>query len=408
MTSGPRFHVQDRQANPPWLCTALTNADSGSSVFDNCEVSNSFTGWTGEVPPRVVRMVNTSHFAATRVAGIVSTILRQEADALDGNASDLGIVSSLTASTPVTIRTNSVCCFVSIQEEEACRVSDATLEDCINRGLCDTCTTSAAGEVRLRPSTPTALDDSAWKFSVAHEIGHAVQYRGMGRIDRPFTIGDPPNLVPPPECACDHVVGTNSLHCLQSLEDPSAAQSEGFPQYFASRAFNRPNESDCTFKYYKDFLDRTCMPGVPAAACEAYGAGLFRTAPPFSVSCLEPALWRNTHCFDDSVGADDVVTRLSVEYDWMSFFYRGSTQETVKFSTTDLFRIYLLTCGSSSCNGKNVGWDSCANCGAGGVPSGGLVQGAQTYFDTILRIPALTTTFSINGDIHGVSRSTQR
>jgi hypothetical protein len=39
------------------------------------------------------------------------------------------------------------------------------------------------------------------------------------------------------------------LHCLQSLEEPNAAQIEGFGYFFAAKAFNNDGEGDCTFVY---------------------------------------------------------------------------------------------------------------------------------------------------------------
>ena len=50
----------------------------------------------------------------------------------------------------------------------------------------------------------------------------------------------------------------NKQHCLQSLETSGSAQIEGFAQFYASKIFNNRADSDCTFVYYKEFVDQVC------------------------------------------------------------------------------------------------------------------------------------------------------
>jgi hypothetical protein len=117
-------------------------------------------------------------------------------------------------------------------------------------GTCDTC---ASEPVKYRPDDQPpgqALipGDTYWKFTVAHEMGHIIQQRAMGTFFTDYNFGGA-TVKAPPKCSCDHVTSANTLHCLQSIEEPGAAQLEGFAQFFASRTWNRASETDCVFKY---------------------------------------------------------------------------------------------------------------------------------------------------------------
>lgn len=103
-------------------------------------------------------------------------------------------------------------------------------------------------------------------------------------------------------CACDHVTSANTLHCLQSIEEPNAAYIKGWAQFYASRVWNDSAQPDCTFNYYKELASDFCLPGIPADGCFTRPSGLISNKPPVPVSCIAPVRWRNTQCFDDTVG----------------------------------------------------------------------------------------------------------
>ena len=95
----------------------------------------------------------------------------------------------------------------------------------------------------------------------------------------------------------------DNLHCLQSLEEPNAAQIEGYGQFFASKVWNQDVQNDCTFVYYKNFANTSCMRGVADCTLDS-ASGLFVNKPPIPVSCKAASRWRNQHCLDTGSSAD--------------------------------------------------------------------------------------------------------
>ncbi|MCH9680869.1 MAG: hypothetical protein K0V04_05500, partial [Deltaproteobacteria bacterium] len=123
----------------------------------------------------------------------------------------------------------------------------------------------AGSSIKTGPYTnpDNSAGDLRWKFILAHEFGHVMQGKAMGGLSNPYcftpqgtvtydcaapNLADHPNA--PASCSCDHVSGSNGLHCLQSWEHVSAAQIEGFAQFYAARVWNDPG-SGCLFRYYK-------------------------------------------------------------------------------------------------------------------------------------------------------------
>jgi hypothetical protein len=381
----------------------FTNDPTFSSP--GCEITRAFPGWSGDRPPNPVRIIDSRTNELSRAAAVVSMILQREAEAIAGGGGDLGIVGPFAREDKgaVIIQTNDVCCLPDAEGkvDPQCMRSPDVIAACLANGTCDSC--QSGGLVHLRPTVGNVLDDSFWKFVVAHEIGHAIQQKGMGSFKLDYNIGQPPGLVPPPKCACNHVSTSNSLHCLQSIEEPGAAQLEGFAQFFASRAFNRPSDGDCVFKYYKEFLNDACMPGVPPEACERDPhSGLIKSLPPVPINCLEPVRWRNNQGFDQTARPGDLVTDLGTEYDWMGFLFRGTT-ETPHYSTSDVFNVYRTAC-NGDCRGERITWEACNDC----TSQIGLKEAARRYFTDVLHSGELALRFRDLGDLHGVSQSTQR
>lgn len=152
-------------------------------------------------------------------------------------------------------------------------------------------------------------------------------------------------------CRCDHVESANKLHCLQSLERTGAAQGEGFAQFYAAKIFNQRSESDCTFVYYKEFVDQTCrseecINWTPAAPSQF--AQLIRSQPPLAVGCADPPRWRNNFC-----GVADFGTEL----DWMAFYWQlhAGPGAGDLFSMGDIYGVYTTACGGA-CNADEP-WD---------------------------------------------------
>ncbi|HEX5100181.1 MAG TPA: hypothetical protein VFV94_11805 [Polyangiaceae bacterium] len=214
-------------------------------------------------------------------------------------------------------------------------------------------------------------DDSRWKFVIAHEAGHQIEERGIGHLpDAFYTFSCPPNttctgrrgevvgagdslsdppLVPEeaPFCSCKYVTVANSLHCLQSIERVGAAQAEGFGQFFASRAWNRQDDGDCRFGYYKEFLGHSCVVGGACPQVDAAGQPGFINAPPVPVDCASAVKWRNHNCPIDG--------RMGTEFDWMGLLYNLNSVGALRTSMQDIFNIYRQACLQLAAPGSAAG-----------------------------------------------------
>jgi hypothetical protein len=398
--TGARFRTKRASdLAPARLCTIFTQ--DPALTDPSCTIVRNFPGWITS-PPDPIRMVNPTSFESTRIAAVVSQVLRVEAE-----GPGLGIREALingTAAKPrsgdhglIELSANDACCFRAD--------GNCPMPECLRDGTCDTC---ASEPVKYRPDDQPpgqALvpGDTYWKFTVAHEMGHIIQARAMGNFFTDYNLGGA-TIKAPPKCSCDHVTSANTLHCLQSIEEPGAAQIEGFAQFFASRAWNRASENDCVFKYYKEFLSDTCLPGAGADGCVPVAGGLMKTLPPFPVSCLTPVRWRNNNCFDAAVAPGDLVTDFGVEYDWMGFLYSANTQGANTTSMGDVFGIYETACGGECRGSQRIAWEACTGCSAG---VGGLRDASEQHFAVAGR-PTAAAELRIKGDAFGVTRTTAR
>lgn len=207
----------------------------------------------------------------------------------------------------------------------------------------------AGGTVKTGPytkpdNTPGML---RWKFVLAHEFGHVVQGKAMGLPWNAYcftaagnvtsncsapNLPDHPNA--PDSCACDHVTGSNKLHCLQSLELTSSAIVEGFAQFFSARVWNKP-DSTCLFRYYKQWRNDN-------------GSVV---QPPYNVSCSTYANWRDNHCY---------ASTGSTELDWLHFLWNLHAVGSWKFSMGKIFDVFSAACGGW-CGDQEVTWEKLEN-----------------------------------------------
>ena len=104
------------------------------------------------------------------------------------------------------------------------------------------------------------------------------------------------------------------MHCLQSREGLGDAITEGYAQFYASKIFNNPNESDCSFGYYKEFL--------------SMGGAEFPSALPVPNwhKCNTPIQWMENWCENGSA-------RRGTEYDWMGFLMAVNVGSGVDMAT---------------------------------------------------------------------------
>jgi hypothetical protein len=211
-----------------------------------------------------------------------------------------------------------------------------------------------------QPSDQCPPSNAAWKYIVAHETGHMVQAHAIGSLNDVLSIP----MGAPPWCKCDHVGSSNHAHCLQSVDDASTAQVEGFAQFFASRIWNDREAPDCTFVYYKELMlgdptapgeatppiANTVCPMLPALT-GTVPAGFKIVSPPLRVDCRPqlnpqaPKSWRNEIC--RTPGTTD-FNLDGVEWDWMNFFYDVNTVDApagTRFSMLDINNSYVQACG---------------------------------------------------------------
>jgi hypothetical protein len=264
-------------------------------------------------PPALVELENDEHNDMTRVSAIVSQVLRAPDNGTKPSAAYL------------------------VLADDGCPNPTLVTDSCVSEGV-----------TFIGPGAAGLPADSHWKYVAAHEIGHMIQGKFMGGLSHLYTftsgmltLDDPPGT--PPLCRCDHVTVANSLHCLQSLERVSAAQLEGYAQFYASRIWNNAADPDCVFGYYKEFRDRTCPAG---ATCTPTGSDV-SIFPPAPVTCKEAVKWRNNECPTPEFGT---------ELDWMGFLYDVNTNAAAKVTMVELFGVYNQAC-SGDCERKVVTWD---------------------------------------------------
>jgi hypothetical protein len=270
---------------------------------------------------------------------------------------------------------------------------------------------------------------------------------GSAGLGAPIELVDPPFVDGEnPRCGCQHVDAANALHCLQSIERSGPAQGEGFAQFYASRGWNTPTEADCTFVYYKEFLDTNCHANSVCTPVSAGGTTLQSNLPPVRVDCANPVKWRNTYC------PVSEAAEFGTELDWMQFYYSLNTNPQMRFPMSDIFLMYRHACNPPApgqpptpdparCAGQQMLWDeraplapvnaqtcsvnnracpqdqacfdvstdqSCTANAASCVckfPGGrGLTRGAEIVYAN--NLPAVAQVRAL-GDAYGVSRSLQ-
>jgi len=164
--------------------------------------------------------------------------------------------------------------------------------------------------------TPMPVDMTEFRNVIAHELGHAIQYRGSRGFAAAYaTPSDLPDV-----CTCDHITPPTS-HCLQSLEDHGAAFAEGFAHFVAARLFNS-DPSGCEFQYYKPLYWTPLIVGQP---------------PLYTTSCDLEIQWEQSR--------DCSRVGNSIEYDWLNFLWglnHGPTEE--RWTVQDLHDLFGSPC----------------------------------------------------------------
>jgi len=198
-------------------------------------------------------------------------------------------------------------------------------------------TCASQDEVFIGTAAPNGETDSNSKIVITHEVGHAAQHNAMGRLNNDYNadVNDGVNLY----CSCLHVTDPymNGLHCLQSREYISAAELEGYAQFFAAKAWNNQAEANCSFAYYKQFRVRS-------------GDFWIVKQPPLQRDCGSNPKWMENYCPSGE-------TDRGVEWDWQNFLWNLNTQGPNKVTTSEVYGIYRspAVC-NGNCDGDAVHW----------------------------------------------------
>lgn len=374
--------TQGDQTGPAELCAVF--AENPASITDPKCVVRPIT-WAA-VPPSPLRPVFLDNNSITRTGAVFSQMFRRE----HVTGGSLGIVRAMVdrrlegTTTPGR---------VGVKVDKFCDITDA----CTGATLQTSC---RSGEDLILEPDAALPASTRFKYIVAHEFGHFIQGNGQGLMAINYGCG-PGDPNQPALCRCDAIPVDQQLHCLQSMEEPNAAQIEGFAQYFAAKVFNEDAQADCTFAYYKPIANTSCFPG--AASCEQNATtGLWVSQPPIPVSCRQAVRWRNSHCVDAQSSPD--LLAFGTEFDWLQFLYGVSNAAipTQRWSTAQLFDAYVLACGDGTvagvaeCEDKRVSWKGSATHKS--LSAGAVLMAAAGFHSQ-----AATDQFLLSGDTFGVS-----
>jgi hypothetical protein len=154
-------------------------------------------------------------------------------------------------------------------------------------------------------------DTTVEKYVVAHELGHAMERSLNGGAAGDFHYDA--NTWDGTLCGCDHVMGANRVHCLQSSGSHGSAYVEGFGHFVATAVMNSDTQRAAVFTYYKELL----VPSRPGSA------KLFTSVrPPLRIRAGTPVAWLRNKC------DHGVQINRATEYDWSTFLWGIHQRET--------------------------------------------------------------------------------
>ncbi len=188
--------------------------------------------------------------------------------------------------------------------------------------------------------------DSHYKFIVAHEIGHDIEYKGLSGY---FFYSYSDNSTSVPECRCDHYNAAqwgNQEHCIQSREYMGGAEEEAFAHLIATRTFNFDEgiSGQAVFVYYKPMLGFFEDDGSESVAY-----------PPIALHMLQNRSpdWMTNFCPSGD-------THKGIEYDWLSFYDRISDASIANATNVgNIMGIYLRACDPvdmEECSSQDLTW----------------------------------------------------
>jgi hypothetical protein len=178
--------------------------------------------------------------------------------------------------------------------------------------------------------------DAYWKSVSGHEMGHQVQDKLGYQIGKNYTSG---NHASQALCKCDQVeFSFDRSHCLQSQEEATAAQNEGFAHFFATTLFNEWSNPIIVYSYYKRAFFTTSVDG------DDWGDI------PFFVDAKLRPTWLDTRC---NTPGNSIVNK-GTEMDWFGLYFRMFSTDPDFWGFSQKWPdVYKTACGGS-CNGTQL------------------------------------------------------
>jgi hypothetical protein len=184
------------------------------------------------------------------------------------------------------------------------------------------------------PGYDAVFVDSDLKANTAHELGHNLIYRKLGHaVNIKTTGGAPPGGDPNFYGNCQSNGGPTDTgypnnHELQQKEYQSKAFWEGFADFYSALTYNRADQTDCFWQYYKpedwdldddDEPRTTNCAGVPwkdAAGNLLYSGDTTNS----SLVGVHDYLYDATHDLSCDDGFDTWMKDRATEYDYVRFW----------------------------------------------------------------------------------------
>lgn len=297
--SGEIKNKLDQPPPPSTICSVYT--EDPHFVQEGCEV------FYAEGDADKLSYQSNALSSVSRAAGLVSLVLKR-----DRETSDLAL-HEVIGNTGV----------YKVQADATCQTDYGKTSFTTENHMCLT---------REGPGWPS---DTAFKYIFAHELGHAIQRRAQAMPDVNYLIDEGGKW------GCRHYnpgeAYGSQAHCLQGIEFSGAGHSEGFAHFWASVLFNRRENSNPTFVYYKPVLSSYCFQFPWIATCptweDEHGEIGWINYPPVAIGLNQPVQHRNQLPYIlERVQQYDWYRSTETEWDILTFLWELYAQEGVTVS----------------------------------------------------------------------------
>jgi hypothetical protein len=197
-----------------------------------------------------------------------------------------------------------------------CACPSSSTASCTDASASGSCLQGATGDLFI------ASGHDLRKFTVTHELGHALAYVADG-------YNSPSKSYSAANSTCP---GTGGSHHFTEKEFQSAAAVEGFAHYYAAVSWNKTNESDCY--YVPNKIVDWDADGSTTGSWDTSGVFTCEGGGPVSPSTTIDA----RDFYTDYCMAGGSNNNRGTEYDWLRFFWDLDTDESMSF--TDILTVW--------------------------------------------------------------------